>query len=135
MANVIIFDPASAPVANRVLRYIRSVQESDFADTPNALINHDGSGDNPQVAALIAAAVPMVRWKVSGANVVQMDAADDAVLAAAQVEQEVRYAPDIEANRKQEKSRRELKLALSNWSTLDQAGINNVVKHIVTLLS
>jgi hypothetical protein len=135
MANVILFDPASTPVANRVLRYIRSVQESDFADTPNALINHDGSGDNPQVAALLAATVPMSRWKVSGANVVQMDAADDAVLAAAQVEQQVLYAPDIEASRKQEKSRRELKLALSNWSTLDQAGINNVVKHIATLLS
>lgn len=135
MANVIIFDPASAPIANRVLRYVRSVQESDFAGRPDVLINYDASGDNPQVTALVAAAVPINRWKVNGANVEQLSAADDATLAAAQVASEVRYAPQVEGSRKVEKSRRELKLALANWSTIDQSGINNVVKHIATLLS
>lgn len=131
MANVIIFDPASTPVANRVLRYVRSVQESDYADTPNVLINHDGSGDNPQVAALVAAAVPMSKWKVSGSDVVEM-AADD--IATIDASGRVRSRPSQELDRKRERARKELAAILANWSDAEQSDINAAVKHIAIIL-
>lgn len=84
MANVIIYDPASTPIANKVVRYLRSVQESDYAAHPSVVINKDPSGDNPQVAALLAANVPMSEWKVSGSNVVQLTQADKDAIAAAE---------------------------------------------------
>lgn len=84
MAQVIQYDPNSYGVANRVTAYKRSVQESDWALVPNTVIYHSPTGDPPEVAALIAAEVPMSQWKVSGGVVLQLDAADLTAIAAQQ---------------------------------------------------
>lgn len=84
MATAVLFNPESTPVPNRVVRYLRSVQAGDYDGRPDAVVNTDPSGDNPQVAALDAANVPMSQWKVVGNNVVQLDQADLDAIAAAQ---------------------------------------------------
>lgn len=72
-ANIVVFDPASTPVANRVVSYVTSADTSVWLGNPNALIN-------PAMPAGVAVNL----LKVSGGAVVAMTQAElDSIAAAA----------------------------------------------------
>lgn len=65
MANVILYDPGDATVANRVTSYLTSVNTPDY--TSNSLINPDLSG---------VSGVEQRFWKVSDGTVIEMSVSD-----------------------------------------------------------
>jgi ribosomal protein S11 len=69
-SNVIVYDPQSAGVTNRVTAYLQSVDTGKYSGQSNTLIN-------PVVPNGVA-----TDWKVSGTNVVGMDSNDLAAIAA-----------------------------------------------------
>lgn len=82
MSQVIIFDPASENVSNKVLSYQRSVPGSEFGGR-NDVIIYDTDGDPASVTLL--SAVPITRWKVVAGDVIAWDQADIDAQAAADV--------------------------------------------------
>lgn len=71
MANVIVFNPNSTPVANRVLNYLESVNTSYYKDRDDVVINPD-----------IPAGVPLTKLKVSNGLVVELTPAELSAIAA-----------------------------------------------------
>lgn len=82
MANIIFFNPSSAPVANRVVNYKRSLQAVEY-DWRNDVVVYNTDGDPPDVKALLDASVPMSLWKVSGGTVVELTQSDKDAIASA----------------------------------------------------
>ena len=71
MSDILIFNPDSTPVANRAVKYLRSVNTPDYSDRTDVLIN-------PVLPADIALGL----LKVVGDQVVELDQADlDAIAA------------------------------------------------------
>ena len=73
MSDILIFNPDSTPVANRAVRYLRSVNTPDYSDRTDVLIN-------PVLPADIALGL----LKVVGDQVVELDQADLDAIAAQQ---------------------------------------------------
>jgi ribosomal protein S11 len=69
-SNVVVYDPQSSGVTNRVTAYLQSVDTGKYSGQSNTLIN-------PSVPAGVVA-----DWKVSGTNVVVLDGNDLAAIAA-----------------------------------------------------
>jgi hypothetical protein len=63
MSRIVIFDPASSIVINRVINYIQSGHTPDYSNNPNALIN-------PDVSLLVG--INYMYWKVNNGLVVEM---------------------------------------------------------------
>ena len=65
MSDVVIYDPDDPVVANRVTKYLRSVNTPDYSSDPNTLVNPDLSG---------VSSVAQKYWKESSGAVVEMSA-------------------------------------------------------------
>jgi len=71
MSNVIVFDPFSIVVVNRVTNYLQCVNTPDYMDRTDTLINPDLS---------LVADLPMQYWQVSDSTVQGMSGADQTAM-------------------------------------------------------
>lgn len=67
MSRIVIFDPTSQIVENRVINYIRSAHTPDYSENTNALINPDVS---------LLSEIDWLYWKVNNGLVVEMSASE-----------------------------------------------------------
>ena len=99
MSRVIIFDPVSSVVPNRVVAHYPSADTPDFEGQPNTLVN-------PDVTAPGLFDFPFQYWAIAGSAVLLMDQATRDVVDAAEAQdqidtdkasQKARYDADLKA--------------------------------------
>lgn len=81
---VILFNPTSSPVTNRVISYITNADTSLYINLTNALVT-PGSWETNGITNLIIGSVPgsgipEVNWKASNRTVVLLSAADNTAI-------------------------------------------------------
>lgn len=72
---VVLFNPTSTPVANKVTAVRGPVPLKDYLTATNAL-TFDTPGPPADVVSLKSSNVPQSQWKVSGTNVVELSQAE-----------------------------------------------------------